>query len=68
MSKIVILKVQEDFTPEQLEALAGEEAATITVTGVVESVYFNAKDYYDVMEAARMFDAQMNADEDERNV
>lgn len=66
--KIIVLKVQEDFTPEQLEALGSENAATITVTGVIESVYFNTKDYYDVMEAARMFDAQMNADEDERNV
>lgn len=66
--KIIILQVKEDFTPEQLEALASKEAASITVTGVVESVYFNAKDYYDVMESARMFDAQMNADEDDRNV
>lgn len=66
--KIIVLKVKEDFTPEQLEALASKEVATITVTGVAEGVYFNAKDYYDVMEAARMFDAQMNEDEDGRNV
>lgn len=68
MSKIVILKVKEDFNEEQLAALASEEEATLTVTGALEAVYFNAKDYYDVMEAARMFDAQMNADEDDRNV
>ncbi len=66
--KIVILKVKEDFNEEQLAALASEEEAPITVTGTLEAVYFNAKDYYDVIEAAQMFDAQMNADEEERNV
>ena len=66
--KIIILKVIENLNQEQLEALASEEEATITVTGVVEGIYFNAKDYYDVMEAARIFDAQINADEEERNV
>lgn len=54
MSKIVILKVKEDFNEEQLAALASEEEATLTVTGALE--------------AAQMFDAQMNEDEDIRNV
>lgn len=66
--KIVILKVQKDFNEEQLAALASEEEATLTVTGTLEAVYFNAKDYYDVMEAARMFDAQMQGDEDVQGV
>lgn len=64
MSKIVILKVKEDFNEEQLAALASEEEPTLTVTGTLEAVYFKAEDYYDVMEAARMFDAQMQGDED----
>ncbi|WP_060826152.1 hypothetical protein [Sulfurospirillum cavolei] len=70
MSKIVILKVKEYFNEEQLAALASEEEATITVTGTLEAVYFNAEDYYNVIEAAQMFDqmTENTDDEDGRNV
>lgn len=62
--KIVVLKVNEQFTEEQLKAMASEEPESITITGEVECVYFDARDYYDVIEAAQMFDAQMQGAED----
>lgn len=63
--KIVVLKVNEQFTQEQLKAMANEEPESITITGEVEAVYFDAQDYYDIVEAARIFDAQMQAGDDE---
>lgn len=67
MNKIVILKVEDDFDEEVLAALASDEDSTITITGTVEAVYFDARAYYDVIEAARMFDAQMQGDDDVQN-
>lgn len=65
MSKIVILKVEDDFDEEVLAALASDEDSTITITGTVEAVYFDARAYYDVIEAARMFDKMIeNTDDD----